>query len=109
MAGPPIIPHEAATAPATEAWDRADHGARRRYRRGCVRLLSCFALEVLLRLTQQRSKAVKKQFDLVVTWSVGRLGPSLMARHFRVPGTRHGRQRPPEFIYEDCGERRCRP
>jgi hypothetical protein len=34
MARPPIVSHEAATPPATEAWNRADHGARHRYRRG---------------------------------------------------------------------------
>jgi len=59
MAKPPIISHEAATAPATKAWNRANHGARDRYRRGRVRILRRFGLEVLLRLTRQRSKPGK--------------------------------------------------
>jgi hypothetical protein len=54
--GGPIISHEAATLPATEAWNRADYGARHRYRRGRVRLLRGFGLAVLFRLMRKKAR-----------------------------------------------------
>jgi hypothetical protein len=73
--------HETATAPATEARNRTDHGTQR-YRRGCVRLLRPLGLAVPFRLTT----ALKKG-------NAGRLGAANVRENGAEPDRAHWTER----------------